>query len=63
MNIAFRVDSSSKTGVGHLMRCLTLADELKSKNYQITFICRDLKGNHIHSVQYPVFCFTQKRKF
>ncbi len=63
MNIAFRVDSSSKTGVGHLMRCLTLADELKSKNYQITFICRDLKGNHIHSVQYPVFVLPKSESF
>ncbi len=31
MNIVFRVDSSSQMGVGHLMRCMTLADELKKK--------------------------------
>jgi UDP-2,4-diacetamido-2,4,6-trideoxy-beta-L-altropyranose hydrolase len=47
MKIVFRVDSSTKMGVGHLMRCLTLADELNSQNHQITFICRNLTGNLI----------------
>ena len=63
MNIAFRVDSSFKTGLGHLVRCLTLADELKSNNHQITFICRDLIGNHISSVQYPVFVLPKNDSF
>jgi len=47
MQIVFRVDSSIKMGVGHVMRCLTLADELDSQNHQITFICRNLTGNQI----------------
>lgn len=45
MNIVFRVDSSTKMGQGHLMRCLTLADEFKNKHYKTTFICRELDGN------------------
>lgn len=46
MIVVIRVDSSSKMGSGHLMRCLTLAEELcDEKNANILFICRDLPGN------------------
>jgi UDP-2,4-diacetamido-2,4,6-trideoxy-beta-L-altropyranose hydrolase len=54
MNIVFRVDSSTQIGMGHLMRCLTLADELKKQNHDVVFICRDLKGNLISIIKYPV---------
>lgn len=45
MNIIFRVDASHKIGTGHVMRCLTLANELKSSGAKVSFICRDLPGN------------------
>lgn len=45
MNIAFRVDASLKIGSGHVMRCLTLADALRSAGAQCHFICRDHTGN------------------
>lgn len=46
MNVVIRVDSSSSMGSGHLMRCLTLAEELViEKKATVTFICRDLPGN------------------
>lgn len=51
MNIIFRVDSSTKMGMGHLMRCLTLADEFKKQNHNIAFICRELLGNLIDLVK------------
>ena len=43
MNIIFRVDSSSQIGIGHLMRCLVLAEKYKKNN--ITFAVQTLKGN------------------
>jgi len=45
MNVVFRVDASQKIGAGHLMRCLTLAEELRKKSSKITFIARDHVGN------------------
>ena len=54
MNVVFRVDSSVQMGAGHLMRCLTLADKLKKQSHQISFICRELAGNLISLIQYPV---------
>jgi len=45
MNIVFRVDSSSKIGTGHVMRCLVLAEKLRSKGCSIIFICKNNEGN------------------
>mgnify|MGYP001824992088 CR=1 FL=1 len=45
MQVVFRVDASVEIGYGHVMRCLTLADELRSHNHQVSFVCRDLTGH------------------
>lgn len=45
MYFAFRVDSSPKIGMGHLMRCLALANDLKKRGFECYFICRNFEGN------------------
>ena len=51
-NIVFRVDASLQIGSGHVMRCLTLAERLRSReNADILFITRDLEGNLIDLIQ------------
>jgi UDP-2,4-diacetamido-2,4,6-trideoxy-beta-L-altropyranose hydrolase len=47
----FRVDSSVEIGSGHIVRCLTLAKELKIKGFNCKFICRDHKNNFIKKIQ------------
>lgn len=42
MSIVIRADSSSQIGLGHLLRCRTLARELVRKGKRVTFVCRDL---------------------
>lgn len=42
MKILFRVDASIKIGTGHVMRCLTLANELKSQGETTIFCSRHL---------------------
>lgn len=39
MNIAFRVDASQEIGLGHLMRCLTLANALRAEGAACMFLC------------------------
>jgi len=45
MHIIFRADSSIQIGSGHIMRCITLAEKLRSRKADVSFICRDLHGN------------------
>ena len=45
MKIVFRADASIEIGSGHLMRCLALAEGLRSKGGCCTFICRNQPGN------------------
>lgn len=45
MRIAFRVDSSTLIGTGHVMRCMNLAQVLQERGVAVLFICRNLPGN------------------
>lgn len=43
--VAFRVDASVRIGTGHVMRCLTLANELRERGVAAHFICRAHPGD------------------
>ncbi len=51
MKIVFRVDASLQIGSGHIMRCLTLADELVRRGADIIFVCRERLGNLINLIE------------
>ena len=63
MKVVFRVDASLQMGTGHVMRCLTLANELKQQNHEIVFICRELTGNLILLIKYPVLVLPKNDNF
>ncbi len=46
-SILFRCDASLSMGSGHVMRCRTLARELKKRSVEITFLCRRQPGDLI----------------
>ncbi|MBD7943034.1 UDP-2,4-diacetamido-2,4,6-trideoxy-beta-L-altropyranose hydrolase [Psychrobacillus sp. Sa2BUA9] len=62
MQVFIRTDASIQIGTGHVMRCLTLAKQLKSRNVVVTFICRNLEGNLINFITeqgFDVLCLSE----
>jgi UDP-2,4-diacetamido-2,4,6-trideoxy-beta-L-altropyranose hydrolase len=51
VKIAFRADASLQMGTGHIMRCLTLAEELAATGAECQFICREHSGNLIKRIR------------
>ena len=45
MLVVFRADASVQIGTGHVMRCLTLADELTRQGHECRFVCREHEGH------------------
>jgi UDP-2,4-diacetamido-2,4,6-trideoxy-beta-L-altropyranose hydrolase len=51
MQIIFRTDASIQIGIGHVMRCLTLADALHEAGANCTFVCRSHTGHLLELIQ------------
>ena len=45
MKVTFRTDASIQIGTGHVMRCLTLANELTRQGHECWFVCREHLGH------------------
>jgi UDP-2,4-diacetamido-2,4,6-trideoxy-beta-L-altropyranose hydrolase len=45
------VDASARIGVGHLMRCLTLAEALRQRGADVRFVCRTHQGHRHDEVR------------
>lgn len=45
MRVIMRTDASVAIGSGHVIRCLTLADRLRSEGADVVFVCATLPGN------------------
>ena len=66
MNVVFRVDASDFIGSGHVMRCLSLADELKRRKIKARFVCRNNVGHLINFIKnkgYKVHVLPFKKYF
>ncbi|MCU1723873.1 UDP-2,4-diacetamido-2,4,6-trideoxy-beta-L-altropyranose hydrolase [Pseudomonas sp. 5P_5.1_Bac1] len=50
MKVLFRADAGSHLGIGHVARCLTLAQVLASGGAQISFACRALPGHQMQRI-------------
>lgn len=55
MNVVIRADASRRIGYGHIMRCFTLAGELKKKGLKVNFICREDEGNLVDFLKKNAF--------
>ncbi|MEX3071989.1 UDP-2,4-diacetamido-2,4,6-trideoxy-beta-L-altropyranose hydrolase [Vibrio alginolyticus] len=55
MKIVFRVDASIWIGSGHVMRCLVLADMLRSRGWDVQFACVPQVGDLIAFIEQKEF--------
>ncbi len=51
INIIFRVDASLQMGSGHVMRCLTLGQELLRAGAGVCFVCREHEGHMAEQIK------------
>jgi UDP-2,4-diacetamido-2,4,6-trideoxy-beta-L-altropyranose hydrolase len=59
MKIAFRVDASLEMGTGHVRRCLSLAQGLRTHGSTVSFICRELPGHLCGTIEAAGFPVTR----
>ncbi|TQR17382.1 UDP-2,4-diacetamido-2,4,6-trideoxy-beta-L-altropyranose hydrolase [Psychrobacillus vulpis] len=55
MKVVIRTDASIEIGTGHVMRCVTLAKQLRNRGATVTFVCRDFPGNSIKFIEREEF--------
>lgn len=58
MTVGFRLDVSATIGSGHFMRCLSLAQVLRTRGAQVFFVCRlhaDTDKTFVEAAGFPVF--------
>jgi len=51
MVIVIRADASTAIGMGHIQRCLTLADALRKQGATVIFICRELLAHSCNLIE------------
>ncbi|WP_062270988.1 UDP-2,4-diacetamido-2,4,6-trideoxy-beta-L-altropyranose hydrolase [Endozoicomonas arenosclerae] len=51
MKAVFRVDAASHIGTGHVMRCLTLAEAMREKGFEVQFISRLFQGHMLDKIR------------
>jgi UDP-2,4-diacetamido-2,4,6-trideoxy-beta-L-altropyranose hydrolase len=45
VNILIRTDASTEIGSGHVIRCYTLANSLRERGSNVSFVCRETSGD------------------
>ena len=63
MNLAIRADSSENIGTGHIVRCVSLAKELRKSGIKVYFISKNYKGNILKLVKKNKFLLTKLDQF
>jgi len=57
--VVIRCDSSHEIGIGHVKRCLSLAERLRQLKYTVHFCCKNRPGHSIHLIEKAGFPVTR----